>query len=147
MRRLWRAAFHARALKLAAAFGGIPLHPQAQPTSPQWIEPRIRWADLIERLPELISILKGDMSLVGARPLSHGAFYASRRSFKYYASARPGFVNASQCDLTDDAEAPLLRSYAKQWSLALDRRIIMLALRRFEFSGRAPKQDLPPEAE
>lgn len=125
----------------------VPLHPQTQDAALEPEQAPITWADVIERLPEMISVLRGDMSLVGPRPLSYSAFAASPRGLRYYASARPGFFSVSDCGPTDDPEALLFKYYVKQWSPSLDRRIIIVALKRFQLVDRAREQKLPPEAE
>lgn len=129
----------------------VALNPQAQEALAQPPAPadtgRIRLRDVIERLPEMINILKGEMSLVGPRPVSPEEFADLRGGGKYYACTRPGFVSASDCGPSDDPEALLCKYYAMQWTAALDVRIIWLALKRFALSGRAAEQSLPPEAE
>lgn len=129
----------------------VPLNPQAQEAVAQPPEPiaggRITWRDVIQRLPEMINILKGEMSLVGPRPVSHEDFEALRGGGKYYACARPGFVSASDCGPSDDPEALLCKYYAMRWNAALDVRIIWLALKRFRLSARVAEQRLPPEPE
>lgn len=80
---------------------------------------------LIERLPEMWSVLRGDMSLVGPRPLTSEAFGALGWSRKYYASARPGLIGAN-----DAGSATLsYKYYLMDWSFGLDMRTIECAVK------------------
>lgn len=128
----------------------VPINRSPQDNSarpePQDEKPPITWFDVIERLPEMINILKGEMSLVGPRPVSPEAFTVLRGGGKYYACCRPGVVSASDCGPSDDPEALLCKYYAMRWTPALDVRIILLALKRFSPMRGARRQDLPPEA-
>ncbi len=116
----------------------VPLNAQAELAVAAITAPvakgRISWVDVIERLPEMVSVFKGDMSLVGPRPLASARFDTLRTARKYYASARPGLVSASDCGPSDDPEAQMFKNYAMQWSAALDLRIIKHALRQFRRS-------------
>lgn len=91
----------------------------------------------IDELPQLINVLKGDMSLIGPRPhaLAHDEAFAKidqryRRRFR----ARPGITGLAQVSgsrgLTDTDQAVHDRvafdnAYIRTWSLALDAQILM----------------------
>ena len=97
-----------------------------------------RWN--IDELPQLINVLKGDMSLVGPRPhaLSHDhefeqriAFYARRHN------VRPGITGWAQVNGLRgmiDAEEKIMRRvdydlyYIDNWSLLFDLRILLLTV-------------------
>jgi len=83
----------------------------------------------IDELPQLINVLKGDMSIVGPRPCMAGqeCFYAE--DFSFYESVRPGITGPWQVSgrnkLTFKERVDLEAWYARNWSLWLDI-IIML---------------------
>jgi undecaprenyl-phosphate galactose phosphotransferase len=78
----------------------------------------------IDELPQLINVLKGDMSLVGPRPCMAGqeSFYAE--DFSFYESVRPGITGPWQVSgrnqLTFKERVDLEAWYARNWSLWLD---------------------------
>ncbi len=89
-------------------------------------------ATSLDELPQLINVLKGDMSLVGPRPIVAGnhrnhagdAAYARSDDFRYYSQFRPGITGLWQVSgrtSTDYSERVRLdRWYARNWSLWLD---------------------------
>lgn len=106
-----------------------------------------RWR--LDEFPQLVLVLKGDMSLVGPRPLSlpHAARVDAERLSRLL-SVRPGITGASALAfLADDAvlkgqenaeaiyldrllpaKVDLERDYLDHWSLAVDARILWLTL-------------------
>jgi len=50
----------------------------------------------IDELPQFINILRGDMSLVGPRPIVHGEHLRYGRYFKEYCNTRPGITGLWQ---------------------------------------------------
>ncbi|MFA5951579.1 MAG: sugar transferase [Hyphomicrobium sp.] len=96
-----------------------------------------RWN--IDELPQLINVLRGDMSLVGPRPHVPGMIAGGRRYEKlvpYYAARlciRPGLTGLAQVNglrgLTVDADAARSRidcdiAYIAEWSPLLDFRLL-----------------------
>jgi len=83
----------------------------------------------IDELPQLVNVLKGDMSLVGPRPCMVGqeVFYAE--DFSFYESVRPGITGPWQVSgrnrLTFKERVNLEAWYARNWSLWLDIVIIL----------------------
>jgi exopolysaccharide biosynthesis polyprenyl glycosylphosphotransferase len=104
----------------------------------------------LDELPQLINVLKGDMSLVGPRPHVPGMLAASMRYehlVPYYFErhvVRPGVTGLAQVSgyrgSTTDAQSAIGRiscdlEYIETWSLWLDVRIIMRTIYREFLSG------------
>jgi exopolysaccharide biosynthesis polyprenyl glycosylphosphotransferase len=87
----------------------------------------------IDELPQLINVLKGDMSLVGPRPLPVRDYEAfdedwHRRRF----SVRPGITCLWQCNgrsnVSFDHWMQLDMQYIDEWSLGLDLKILVMTI-------------------
>lgn len=78
----------------------------------------------LDELPELINVLKGDMSLVGPRPLriEYLPHYTPRQARRHH--VRPGITGLAQVNgrnsLTWERRLALDAYYAENWSLLLD---------------------------
>lgn len=78
----------------------------------------------LDELPQLFNVFKGDMSLVGPRPilLSQKEFYGDDLS--YYTAVRPGITGPWQVSgrntLSFDERVQLEAWYARNWSLWMD---------------------------
>lgn len=83
----------------------------------------------IDELPQLINVLKGDMSLVGPRPIMKGQAVHYGDEFKVYKSARPGITGPWQVSgrntLTIHQRVALEAWYVRNWSFWMDLVIIM----------------------
>lgn len=83
----------------------------------------------LDELPELINVIRGDMSLVGPRPLlmSYLARYAPWQARRH--EAPPGITGLAQVSgrnlLSWDERFALDVWYVDHWSLALDAKILM----------------------
>jgi sugar transferase EpsL len=83
----------------------------------------------LDELPELINVLKGDMSLVGPRPLliEYLPYYSERERKRHL--VRPGITGLAQVRgrhrLPWDERLELDVQYVERWSLLLDMRIIL----------------------
>ena len=78
----------------------------------------------MDELPQLFNVLRGEMSIVGPRPvvqdeLRHYGEYSS-----HYCSARPGLTGLWQVsgrnDVTYEARVNFDRIYCENWSLTRD---------------------------
>jgi len=86
----------------------------------------------IDELPQLINVLRGDMSLVGPRPeqLDLVERYAPEHQFRV--AVKPGMTGPMQVygrgELTFDERLAVEREYVENLSLARDVRIILMTL-------------------
>lgn len=86
----------------------------------------------LDELPELINVFKGDMSLVGPRPLlmQYLPLYTAEQNQRHL--VRPGITGWAQINgrnlLSWEAKFDLDVWYVKHWSIWLDLRIIFLTL-------------------
>lgn len=95
---------------------------------------RVLRATSIDELPELWNVLRGDMSLVGPRPLLHRYTpYLSERE-RLRLSVRPGLTGWAQVQGRNDAvwDERLAHDvwYVENWSLWLDVRILAVTVLR-----------------
>ena len=84
----------------------------------------------IDEIPQLLNILRGEMSLVGPRPITvpEAQLYGTR--FADYTSVRPGLTGlwqvSGRSDITDFEEVVKLdMTYIDNWSLQLDIKILL----------------------
>lgn len=99
-------------------------------------EKRLNWfgkllrSSSLDELPELVNVLKGEMSLVGPRPLlmQYLPLYTERQARRHL--VRPGITGLAQVSgrnaISWDDRFELDVRYVEQHSLALDLRIIFL---------------------
>lgn len=92
-------------------------------------DPRVTWLgeflrrSSIDELPQLINVLRGEMSLVGPRPITAAEAARYRRYFKVYCQVRPGITGLWQVSGRNDVSyrrrVALDVTYAKLRSLKL----------------------------
>lgn len=102
-------------------------------------DPRITWVGKLLRktsldeLPQLWNILKGEMSLVGPRPIVTAEIPKYREFFALYRKVRPGLTGLWQVsgrnDVTYEERVALDAYYVRNWSVWLDLHIIMRTVR------------------
>ena len=85
---------------------------------------RILRKSSLDELPQLFNVLRGDMSLVGPRPIVPEEVRKYGRYFHAYAIARPGITGMWQTNgrntVSYSARVARDRYYARHWSLRLD---------------------------
>jgi exopolysaccharide production protein ExoY len=78
----------------------------------------------LDELPQLINVLRGDMSIVGPRPIVTEEVIRYGPNANYYFMARPGLTGPWQVrgrsDETYEARIALDRAYVENWSLRKD---------------------------
>jgi exopolysaccharide biosynthesis polyprenyl glycosylphosphotransferase len=89
-----------------------------------------RWS--IDELPQLINVLKGEMSLVGPRPLPVRDFIRMEEAHKRRLGAVPGMTGywqtSGRSDLSFEEMVRLDLYYIENWSLSFDLKIILKTL-------------------
>jgi len=82
----------------------------------------------LDELPQLLNVLRGDMSIVGPRPVVAEELARYGRSARYYLAARPGLTGLWQVSGRNDVayrrRVAFDRAYVGRWSLARDAAII-----------------------
>jgi lipopolysaccharide/colanic/teichoic acid biosynthesis glycosyltransferase len=100
-------------------------NPAGEPTLTACLVSLLRDSGL-DRLPQLVSIVRGDMSFVGPRPMS---LDRSGHVRPYYFAARPGLTGLCRTDrfgrLGYRRRAAMDRYYVRRWSIWLD--LVVLA--------------------
>ncbi|MCG7408987.1 sugar transferase [Paenibacillus sp. ACRRX] len=86
----------------------------------------------LDELPQLINVLKGDMSLVGPRPLlvRYNPYYTSKELTRF--KVRPGITGLAQISgrnmLSWEERFELDAHYVEHWSFLVDIRILWLTV-------------------
>jgi lipopolysaccharide/colanic/teichoic acid biosynthesis glycosyltransferase len=83
----------------------------------------------LDELPQLINILKGEMSVVGPRPIVDAEIPRYGQHIAQYQQARPGLTGPWQVSGRNDVDyrtrVELDRQYVEAWSLWRDRVIVV----------------------
>lgn len=86
----------------------------------------------LDELPQLINVLRGDMSIVGPRPIVEAEVVRYGRSFRHYCSVRPGITGLWQVsgrnDTTYRRRVALDVLYARSRSLRRDVEILAMTV-------------------
>lgn len=89
-----------------------------------------RWS--IDELPQLVNVLKGEMSLVGPRPLPVRDFHRMEEAHKRRLEAVPGMTGywqiSGRSNLSFEEMVRLDLYYIENWSLSFDVKIILRTL-------------------
>lgn len=100
----------------------------------------------IDRLPELVNVLRGDLSCVGPQPLALDQLSPRKGEGRLHLHARPGITGIWAPDavaVSHDEAAALDSAYARSWSMRSDIRILCNTLpglmRRRADTLRAPQ--------
>ncbi len=87
----------------------------------------------LDEVPQFINVLKGDMSLIGPRPLIEGELDSHNGNHEIYESVRPGITGWWACNgrsaTTYEKRLELEYYYAQNASLKLDIKCIWLTIK------------------
>ncbi len=89
---------------------------------------RLLRATSLDELPQLINVLRGDMSLVGPRPVTPSELARYGAAAELYLQVRPGLTGVWQVSgrnlISYDSRVQLDRDYITNWRLTTDLRIL-----------------------
>ncbi len=136
------AVYKFRTLSDETAADGRKISPAERVTSVGWFLRRTS----LDELPQLVNVLKGDISLIGPRPLMphYLPAYTEREHLRH--TVRPGISGLAQVSgrnqLSWDEKLELDVQYVERWHLGLDLRIglqtIAMLVRRSDDVSRDP---------
>lgn len=82
----------------------------------------------LDELPQLLNVLRGDMSIVGPRPIVHDEIEKYGQHFQTYCSVLPGITGlwqiSGRSNVSYDERVRLDVEYVQTWSVATDIKII-----------------------
>lgn len=95
----------------------------------------------LDEMPQFINVLKGDMSLIGPRPLIEGELDAHNGNHKIYEKVKPGitswWASHGRSDTTYEERLELEYFYVKNRSLLLDIKCIFATIKAVLFKTGA----------
>jgi lipopolysaccharide/colanic/teichoic acid biosynthesis glycosyltransferase len=81
-----------------------------------------RWS--LDEVPQVFNVLRGDMSLIGPRPIVEAETYFYKHLLSFYLAATPGLSGlwqvSGRSDLDYSERAKLDATYVQNWSLRAD---------------------------
>lgn len=84
----------------------------------------------LDELPQLLNVLRGEMSLVGPRPIVAAEVPRYARYYASYKSCRPGITGlwqvSGRCTTRYSRRVALDHRYCRNWAFLLDVRIILV---------------------
>jgi Undecaprenyl-phosphate galactose phosphotransferase WbaP len=87
----------------------------------------------LDELPQVWNVLRGEMSLVGPRPIVAAEVEKYADCFEYYCRVKPGVTGlwqvSGRSELTYDQRVALDRRYVTHWSLFFDLKILLCTFR------------------
>ena len=86
----------------------------------------------LDELPQLFNVLKGEMSIVGPRPVTDEELQRYTSSMGAYLACRPGITGlwqvSGRSSTTYDKRVACDAFYARNWSMALDAKIVIVTI-------------------
>lgn len=93
---------------------------------------RILRRSSIDELPQLLNIVRGEMSVIGPRPVTSGEIHRYGAEYPYYTAVRPGVLGLWQVKgrnkLTYPERVAYDVQYVKTWSIWQDIKILFMAV-------------------
>lgn len=89
---------------------------------------RIRWRNALERLPQMLNVIRGDMAIVGPSALAREQLEPMKSARRYYLSARPGVAGISTI-IGGSGDPSQYKIYAMSWAITTDALIFWDGLR------------------
>jgi exopolysaccharide production protein ExoY len=95
----------------------------------------------LDELPQLFNVLKGEMSIVGPRPVTEEELERYASSIDAYLACRPGITGlwqvSGRSSTTYEKRVAYDTFYAQNWSVALDAKIIIITIPALLFIDNA----------
>ncbi len=95
----------------------------------------------LDELPQILNVIRGDMSIVGSRPVTRDELVRYGAAAQLYTQMRPGLTGpwqvGSRSDATYDARIEMDIAYFRDWTLLSDIRITAKTA-LMVLSGRSP---------
>ena len=95
----------------------------------------------LDELPQLFNVLRGDMSIVGPRPVTDEELLRYASSIGAYLACRPGITGLWQVSgrskTTYNKRVACDTFYARNWSMALDAKILIVTIPSLMLSDSA----------
>lgn len=86
----------------------------------------------LDELPQLLNIIRGEMSVIGPRPVTSGEIHRYGPSYPFYTAVRPGVLGLWQVKgrnkLTYPQRVAYDVQYVKTWSIWQDLKILFMAV-------------------
>jgi exopolysaccharide production protein ExoY len=86
----------------------------------------------LDELPQLFNILRGEMSVIGPRPITSGEIHRYGADYGWYTATRPGVLGLWQVNgrntLTYEQRVAYDVAYVRTWTPALDVAILIKAI-------------------
>lgn len=99
------------------------------------VDPRVTWIgrflrkSSLDELPQLFNVLRGDMSLVGPRPIVDEEISLYGDNYQSYTAVRPGISGlwqiSGRSDLDFNKRVEFDKQYHEEWSLLFDIQIML----------------------
>lgn len=87
----------------------------------------------IDELPQLVNVIRGEMSLVGPRPIVHAEIDKYGSGFELYSLVRPGMTGywqvSGRSDTSYERRVELDEFYTRNWSIYLDLVVLVATAR------------------